>query len=250
VSRPGYGDSLGLYVPGGGPITPGEYALGDASGPSLDIAIFGEGCSASSGTLDVLDYQWAMNDAGYRAPESLLMSYSVECAGIPLEGCIRYGRSSPFVAGDAGALPPLDGGDGGVDLLAPCAAGGNVIYVDAEGSFGELSGPTMITGALGTWSAGTYSLFQMSVTDIVPWQIDAELDSYVPGTYTSSGDAHIAPWIQLEANGTGCTSGIPTGTFTIATLEGNGVDITKLLMSFDLACPGLGTLRGCASFNP
>jgi hypothetical protein len=247
----GTSDSLEITPRAAGPLAPGSYTLGpSATGPSFNLALGGAGCSVVSGTLNVVDFESRVNDAGNRAPSSLLLSYDVQCQGygstIPVEGCVRYERSAAYdPTKDAGV--PTIGGDGGI--LAPCASGGYVFYVDGHGSYGGIAGPMAVTAAQGTWNAGVYAgMLQLRVTDITPWQLVANVPSLGPGTYTSSGNAHAAPWIQVQANGMGCGA-IPTGTFTIANVASDGDGVSGLVMGFDLSCGGSGTLRGCVSYG-
>ena len=238
----GHGDVLQL---GAVPL-PGQYALGASSSPSFDLVVSGYECSVMSGTLDVVDYETFLSDAGTTLPSSILLSYAVQCSGYdngppyPMEGCVRYAPSPPVQGGDdAGA------GDGGI--FSACASGGNVFYVDAEGGYGALSGPMIITGAQGTWGAGGEGEFDVIVSDesIAPWEIQITATSFAPGTYTATGSM-----IQVEANGLAC-SAMPAGTYTIVTLEETDQFFaTQALIGFDLTCQGQGLLRGCVSYQP
>ncbi|HEY2514196.1 MAG TPA: hypothetical protein VGI39_25190 [Polyangiaceae bacterium] len=240
-------NTLAVGLPDGGMLAPGTYSLGGTSGAPFDLALDSEGCSLASGTMTVLDAESDGTDAGVTLPSSILLSYDIQCEGaestIPVEGCLRYALSPPLE-------PMVDAGSEDAGPLAPCASGGNVFYVDPKGGYAGLDGPVSITGATGTWSAGASPLLQLRVfdTNLAPWQIAGQLTSFGPGTYVSTGDDHFAPWLNIQVNGATCSS-MPTGTFTVTTVESNGDEISKLLMSFDLACADAGTLRGCASYG-
>jgi hypothetical protein len=151
---------------------------------------------------------------------------------------------------------PADGGFGDGGLLSPCESGAYVFYADAKGGYGTVpDGPTMLTGTEGTWSAGLNGgLFELVVSAGAEWAVSAMTSQnegpFQIGTYTI--DPGLGPWIQVEVAGGVCTgtSGptVPTGTFTVAEVATDG---SKVLLGFDLACNGVGTLRGCVSYgNP
>ena len=243
------GDSLRFTLPDGGPPVPGHYVLGTATSAGLELAEMGDGCSVVSGALDVLDYATYVTDAGTTLPSSILLSYSLECwfspAAIPVQGCMKYAIAPVD-------LTPPDAGPSDAGALAPCQSGGDVFYVNPQGGFAGLSGPIAVTSASGTWAVGLPGggpLLQAEVTDsnMAPWQLVMETASFAPGTYTSSGTDLITPWIQVEANGVAC-SGVPTGTFSIVSIDAPNDQLQKVVVGFDLACPGGGTLTGCMSY--
>jgi hypothetical protein len=247
----GEGDTLDVATADGRPLAPGHYALGSASAPSLKLGgDFGIACASPlSGTLDVLDSQPGTDDAGAPLPSAALLAFDVRCesggASVPVQGCVRYAQSPSY---DGGA--PAIAADAGAGLLAPCASGGNVYWVE-----GTSPRPKGITGAIGTWSVGINEgpLLQFGTTLWPLWELGFAADSFAPGTYTLSGSEAFNPNIVVNADGTGCGP-TSTGTVTIAEIQtapttgAPDVDVTRLLMGFDLKCGGV-PVRGCVSFG-
>ena len=140
-------------------------------------------------------------------------------------------------------------------LALACRDVTRIIHVDTDGGFG-LDASSTITGDVGTWtSLFSQDLFfevradsdaSWAVAGASDWQNGQWLDA---GTYTSSGDDHFGWWIQVEADNHACGK-IPTGTFTIYDISAlDEQTLSKLLVTFDLACAGQGSLAGCARFE-
>jgi hypothetical protein len=252
----GEGDSLAILTADGGALAPGHYDLGSSSAPALALTLgFSLAqCAAASGTLDVVDSKSVTDDAGDPVPSSTLLAYDIQCqnssGSVPIEGCARYAPSPAF---DAGLPPSAADDDAGV--LAPCASGGDVFYVDNDGITGA---PASITGAVGTWSAGIdfspAALLQFDANLFPQWELALAGGSITPGTYTfTNGYDGTSPGILVVANGVYCD--YTTATVTIAALQTTpgandapGDDITRFLVGFDMDCTSY-PLRGCMSFG-
>ncbi len=261
----GEGEVLEIATVDGGGLAPGHYVLGSASAPALSLGLgyWYDQCAAASGTLDVVESQFDTDDAGAPLPSSTLLSFDIQCANdsgptVPIEGCLRYASSPDEDAGVPASAVAEDGGDDGGDVLAPCASGGNVFYIDGSGYNGNITGPMSITGDTSTWSAGIdftpSPLLQFGTTMWPLWELDFGADSIAPGTYTLSGAYNDNPWANVLANSGGC--GAATGTVTIASIETSaasngapGLNVTQLLMGFNETCANGALVWGCVSFG-
>ena len=197
--------------------------------------------------FDVIDYETYVTDAGTTEISSLLLSYALDCDSVPVQGCVKYAIAPVD-------LTPPDAGAEDGEVLAPCQSGDYVFYVSHDG--GEDAGlpsPIAVTGASGTWGVSGEGIYQFNVSDtnMAPWALvlqTAPESALALGTYTLTGTDLETPWIQVEADGIGCHT-VPTGTFSITTLEMQNDQLEKIVVGFDLACPNLGTVKGCLSYG-
>lgn len=93
------GSSLGaeaqLYTSNDAPPLPGTYPQdsSNTTGPWLSVIIGSTGCGASSGTLTIVDLQYAPTDASSTVPvTSLAMWFDVQCNIDSYRGCVRYAQ--------------------------------------------------------------------------------------------------------------------------------------------------------------
>jgi hypothetical protein len=248
--------SIYVSLQDGGPLVPGAYTVGDTGQVAFTLGEGSQFLSGVGGMVDVLEADMG-GPSGLPGLTHVLLSYSATVdTGIttqPVEGCVRYTASLPYVPSDAGVVALPDGGDAGAELLAPCAGGGDVFYVDSEGMFPfpNVAGPKIITSALGTWAASTSpdaGVF-VGVTDITEWSLSVSHLGAAPGTYVVAGAADLSSYLMLQEDGYECPV-YPVGTYTLAAFESpDGSAVTKVLMSFDLTCGSDSTMRGCVSYE-
>jgi len=195
-----------------------------------------------------------------------------------LLSCSRTELDGALDAGDAAVLEggphPSDATsettsvlDAGGDVLAfpdaplaqACRDFSRVIHIETDGGFSMDAGSATITGDAGTWSSmfveASYFVVRSDSDADTPWAVAGGSDFVHgefldAGTYTSSGDPHVGWWIEVYADGHGC-SAVPTGTFTIYEIASKVDDgpLSKLLVTFELECHGEGSLVGCARYE-
>jgi hypothetical protein len=144
-----------------------------------------------------------------------------------------------------------------VPALAACVGGSYVFAVDASQWFPTVSGPQSVTGATGSWSASILSgsFLEVVVDGATTWSLQATSNSVVGqwiGLGTYSIDGSNLPRLGISIADSSCVQGSPSGTFTIveyAASPGDQATVSRLLLWFDLSCPGQGELTGCVSYG-
>ena len=122
----GSGSSFQIWVPGDALLASGTYPLGSSEALSLDLAVYDEGCTITSGSLTVDEIASSWPDGGTLSGNvsSLLLSFDVVCGSNQVRGCVRYAGDGPYPPGDDGGTvqgSPFDGGSS-ADLLSLCVA--------------------------------------------------------------------------------------------------------------------------------
>ena len=151
---------------------------------------------------------------------------------------------------------------GGSQVLAPCFAGADVLYLHGSPDNPIFSKTVTATQTDSMWDVRLRSVYGLDATIMYGdqgfelWLMPLLSPTLVPGTYALGAAAHGQQQVSFDFAADGLACGLVTGTVTLLELTGKGDagSVGSLLLWFSVYCASSNTqgsseLQGCVRYN-